>query len=189
MEDDTSKHRLHEALATPLVITLDIMKIFNNLHNYIGLGHSSLPKHTVLVIRKKLWKEIHAQSWQLNTFVTFMHCRPWFSYLKLPMYVTQRWNTNVDHTVHPHNSLLLPLTFKTKTYVFYCISKQVSTSVLWFSFIFVKFLCEGNVLGDTITPVMNYHSGPAGRALSWPENAHPWRAALGTSQGGLVYTT
>lgn len=54
MEDDTSKHRLHEALATPLVITLDIMKIFNNLHYYIGLGHPSLPKHTVLVIRKKL---------------------------------------------------------------------------------------------------------------------------------------
>lgn len=45
MEDDTSKHRLHEALATPLVITLDIMKIFNNLHYYIGLGHPSLPKH------------------------------------------------------------------------------------------------------------------------------------------------
>lgn len=52
----------------------------------------------------------------MNTFVTFMRCRPWFSYLKLPMYVTQRWNTNVDHTVHPHNSLLLPLTFKTKPY-------------------------------------------------------------------------
>lgn len=53
MEDDTSKHRLHEALATPLVITLDIMKIFNNLHYYTGLGHPSLPKHTVLVKRKK----------------------------------------------------------------------------------------------------------------------------------------
>lgn len=54
MEDDTSKHRLHEALATPLVITMDIMKIFNNLHYYIGLGHTSLPKHTTLVISKKL---------------------------------------------------------------------------------------------------------------------------------------
>lgn len=54
MEDDTSKHRLHEALATPLIITMDIMKIFNNLHYYIGLGHTSLPKHTTLVISKKL---------------------------------------------------------------------------------------------------------------------------------------
>lgn len=48
----TPQNRLHEALATPLVITLDIMKIFNNLHYYTGLGHPSLPKHTVLVKRK-----------------------------------------------------------------------------------------------------------------------------------------
>lgn len=82
-----------------------------------------------------------------------------------------------------------PYPLKTRTYEFYSISKQVSTSVLRSSFVFVKFLCEGNMLGDIVTPVMNYHSGLAGLALSWPENSHPWRAVLGTSKWGLVYTT
>lgn len=137
------------------------------------LGNIPISKHIIAITSENQSKETSTlmRTEHMGHSYTFFSG---FPYLKLLTY----FNTMLKHqslpyhTIHQHISLLLQLPFKNKKtcYLLHSLSNKCSylfNNLPSYVMDSLKFLCEGNRLGYTITPVMNYHSGLIGLVVSW----------------------